>query len=426
MAFSVTSVAIELHGSLIKAKYRDSDDCISPTSTFDLNSCLGNDNGSFTLSKTNFTEHARNSRVYGSILYADLKDEKGVWVSTSIDLDMFIKNEKGVLKYQKPSRKILYSSSVMSLVEGSLLKGLCLSSDGKMHPSSIDLFDHFQNKDGSFVAGGHFYYYSAKGVTFKISGRQALLQAQLKNHNGQFVDNSTDLSDCVDNRLDEGFVFHEVSGARLVAVVDNDTPRFIAQFFERAPYVKSLIAAVHLVSGDLKEQVHKTLTYSSKSPAVSVAIIFSSLCGGILGATLCGGLTAPIGIIVETEAAVIISDVTLKGQFEEATIGRYVYEMVGNVVVAKEAGDMIRALVNAFPGPDFDAACDEVKKAFVDANWTAATSAAGINSYLFLRKIANALVQDELPQDWLQAETKVSNLKVQADNAEKQDEPLGF
>lgn len=59
---------------------------------------------------------------------------------------------------------------------------------------------------------------------------------------------------------------------------------------------------------------------------MTVGITIGGLIGGPFGAAIGAGIATAIGIAVETEIKKGIRDEGLQGEFEEATVGRYLYE----------------------------------------------------------------------------------------------------
>jgi hypothetical protein len=69
------------------------------TSYLDLNTCLGNKDGSFEWGGTEFSFSASNITLDGTELSADLLNENDELVRDTVNLDDYIANEDGVLKY---------------------------------------------------------------------------------------------------------------------------------------------------------------------------------------------------------------------------------------------------------------------------------------------------------------------------------------
>jgi len=58
---------------------------------------LGNHDGSFVWHGENFMDTARDVRLGGSMLYADLQSHEGTWKAAMIDLNVVISNTDGQL-----------------------------------------------------------------------------------------------------------------------------------------------------------------------------------------------------------------------------------------------------------------------------------------------------------------------------------------
>jgi hypothetical protein len=113
------------------------------------------------------------------------------------------------------TQRLLYSSDRITLsggamfLDGSVLHGLCLGPDGKMHATEIDLNDHYANRNASFVsADGHFYYTSDKNLTLNIENGAAMLRCKLCDYDNEYHDAEVDISICIVN-LDGRFAFVE-------------------------------------------------------------------------------------------------------------------------------------------------------------------------------------------------------------------------
>lgn len=75
---------------------------------------------------------------------------------------------------------------------------------------------------------------------------------------------------------------------------------------------------------------------ATSSTIVFVGVTIGSLIGGPVGAALGAGIATPLGIIAEVEIKKTIEpDVRI--QFEEATVGRYIYETLRNMLAAGAA-----------------------------------------------------------------------------------------
>lgn len=84
--------------------------------------------------------------------------------------------------------------------------------------------------------------------------------------------------------------------------------------------------------------------------------------GGPIGAAIGGGIVTPIDTIVESAIAGTIKDPVLKGQFEEATVGRFVYETLKEILAPSGPG-VVAELGATLTGPVLDTAVAQMKEA---------------------------------------------------------------
>jgi hypothetical protein len=87
-----------------------------------------------------------------------------------------------------------------------------------------------------------------------------------------------------------------------------------------------------------QEHAKRAIALCANSSIVCCGILIGATIGGPVGAALGAGLTTALAILVETQIAGTIKDPQLQGQFEEATIGRYLYETLRNMLAAGAAG----------------------------------------------------------------------------------------
>ncbi|KAG8702617.1 hypothetical protein FRC08_003363 [Ceratobasidium sp. 394] len=98
MSFSQSSQNIRLEGSTLHADCRASDGNFH-SSSLNLDSCLGNENGSFQWGKQNFSHSAQGFGLNVPILTASLQNEGGGFQQAEINLDERIANDNGNLKF---------------------------------------------------------------------------------------------------------------------------------------------------------------------------------------------------------------------------------------------------------------------------------------------------------------------------------------
>lgn len=83
----------------------------------------------------------------------------------------------------------------------------------------------------------------------------------------------------------------------------------------------------------------RAIAVCTNSAIVCAGIVIGAYFGGPLGAVIGAGLATPIGILAEDKIANIWEkNPRLKAQFEEATIGRYIYETLRNMAAAGLGG----------------------------------------------------------------------------------------
>jgi hypothetical protein len=135
------------------------------------------------------------------------------------------------------------------------------------------------------------------------------------------------------------------------------------------------------------------MAFCANSSIVCTGVFFGALMGGPLGAAIGAGLTTFIGILVEAHIAGTITDPALKSQFEEATIGRIIYETLRNVLAAGAAAK-IGLFVKNLPATAYgQLAAQRIREAFL--SWTPPLTAAEVTaevlSYVFLKKWVSLL-----------------------------------
>jgi len=99
----------------------------------------------------------------------------------------------------------------------------------------------------------------------------------------------------------------------------------------------------------------------TNSSIVCVGILIGTgFASPILGAVIGAGLASPLGILAENEIKkALIDDPHVRSQFEEATVGRYIYETLRNMVAAGAASYLAEGFEAAL-GPQIDAVISRV------------------------------------------------------------------
>ena len=97
--FSQTCRNVSISGSTLSASCEKADGGYQDTK-IDLNSNIGNVDGSLSWSDQNFIKTCRNTSVSGSTLQGECKKRDQSWTNASINLDTHIANINGSLQYE--------------------------------------------------------------------------------------------------------------------------------------------------------------------------------------------------------------------------------------------------------------------------------------------------------------------------------------
>jgi hypothetical protein len=161
---------------------------------------------------------------------------------------------------------------------------------------------------------------------------------------------------------------------------------------------------------------------TTNATILALGFAIGGLVGGPMGAAIGGGIATSFGILAETELKKNIQDVALLARFEEATIGRYVYETLQNSLT-RGAGVKFSQWVKKIPTKHFS---NFLKKGFEKAGKKMIKEATSksiekcvitsivfkmIFIYFCFCRIRDALVGDELPQEWVNTENEVKRLR---------------
>ena len=101
MAFQITSRDIVLNGSVLKVDCKDFRGNWK-SSSLDLNRHFGNVDGGFSVFETDFLESAEDVRLQGATLCATLPRNNSSSTTAAINLNLYIANQKGNLKFEMP------------------------------------------------------------------------------------------------------------------------------------------------------------------------------------------------------------------------------------------------------------------------------------------------------------------------------------
>jgi len=163
--------------------------------------------------------------------------------------------------------------------------------------------------------------------------QDGMLYATIKDASNNWVQSclqldSVELSIGLVNRYGM-LVFEEHSG-----ILDRDG--WLADFLEPLPIIGLVVAAVHKAAGN-DEHVARALALSGNASiglvlGMPIGLLFGN---PVLGAVVGAAVSTPTGILAKVEiSSRLIDDPRLRGQFEEAAVGRYLYETLQNMITA--------------------------------------------------------------------------------------------
>ncbi|TBU30403.1 Cyanovirin-N [Dichomitus squalens] len=393
MTFTLTSRNISVaDGHTLLAECRTCAGAWSHSS-LDLDQYIGNWDGSFHInSSRGYSASSTNVRIEGGTLYAHLRREDGSLAPGAINLDVWVANINGELRFGQIGEHLVKSCAAMML-DGTVLRALCLGTDGKFHASSIQLNDHYSNRDGCFEPGGSFRS-TARNLRLVIQGHEVFLHANLLDYDGVWKATQVDLAICILNK--EGkLVFEKRDGW-----FDRDGAIATSGYVVGGPYWLT----------ENNEWARRDCALCLNSTIVTVGICLGICIGGRIGAATAAGLLTPVGTLVEMEVRKWIKDDKLKAQFEEATIGRYCYDTLQKML-APGAGAYLGAFFeSSFSLPLMSRiASEDLYKVLGDD----IKSTVDLASYMFLKKTMDALKAGILPKEWSEAEEKVAPITEQ-------------
>ncbi|KIP12890.1 hypothetical protein PHLGIDRAFT_97651 [Phlebiopsis gigantea 11061_1 CR5-6] len=197
--FSKTCSNIKLDGSVLSASCRTSSGGTKPSSV-DLDKHIGNTDGYFDISGTNYTTGAKDASLISRTVLSDeliTSDGKSTR-KARINLDNYVGNNSGSLTWVMTSKGDFASSSSHLSLKGTILSATCKKSDGSSTQSSLDLSDHLGNMHGSldFISKG----FQDASESIELDG--TVLKVQLRGDGDEVFCNMLDLNLHVGN--DEG------------------------------------------------------------------------------------------------------------------------------------------------------------------------------------------------------------------------------
>lgn len=160
---------------------------------------LGNNEGYFDIDGHSFSRSARNIRLIGRVLYAQLVTSSGYWCDDQIAID-FVLPPPDSMPSTAPSVRFSRTDHSLQIenccnlelrnIAGPLLIAECVAPDGGHRDSCLDLNAYLGNQDGIFDEQGENFCDSAESV--HLSHRT--LHARLKRVDGSLSSTSIDLS----------------------------------------------------------------------------------------------------------------------------------------------------------------------------------------------------------------------------------------
>ena len=145
-----------------------------------------------------FSFSSRNIRLDASFLKAECADYSGHYRESKINLNSYIANVDGQLKWAAGGN-FFASSSNLRCVGASTLEATCRKINGQQIISRIDLNDAITNRNGHLlgllpnVPG----YYSATSIDISLRG--TVLRAKCKTNKGDYHESTIDLNDYIAN-----------------------------------------------------------------------------------------------------------------------------------------------------------------------------------------------------------------------------------
>ncbi|KAF3210123.1 hypothetical protein TWF192_003238 [Orbilia oligospora] len=405
MAFAFTTSDFALQEDTLLVAWLRKDEDIWVQSRIDLNEHIGSYNGEFDVASSGWFGWSRpgSSYLQGTVLFAQLMRPDGSWgPRTSIDLNLFIKNDNGTLKFQKLHESITVSSACLNL-NNSTLQGLCFGYDGKLHYSDINLDDHYGNIEGRIESGSSHLFKTGDEFQLCPSPSEVRLRGHLRCH-PRWRPRSRRLSNHTTwNNHDINLAHSIVNGDGKLEFTRRaqkiDTKSETATLLKDSPRVGYIPGGAELVPGN-EDRVAEAIAECTSSSIAAIGILVGAAVGTIIGNTMIGlaigtGMTAPGGISPEIESLVTcINDPLILVRSLEASIGRYIYRVLRNLL-SPNATDYFVAFMTARMEPKID----EIGNVVLDCLGMANMSrGAGISLETAIMKAMDALCKQKIPE----------------------------
>ncbi|KAK6510242.1 hypothetical protein TWF481_004958 [Arthrobotrys musiformis] len=421
MAFALTTSDFALQeDTLLVAWVRKGED-LWVQSRIDLNKHIGSYDGEFDIASSGWFGWSRpgTSHLQGTVLFAQLMRPDGSWgPMASIDLNLFIRNDNGTLRFQKPDDSITISAACLDL-NGSILQGLCFGYDGRLHYSDINLDEHYGNIEGRIKPGSSHLFKTGDIDGFQLvpSPSEVLLRGHLRCH-PRWRPKSRRRANQVTWNHNQVNLAHSIfnkNGRFQFSRQDDKTSKNFDQ--ENSPRVGYVPGGAEVVSGNevrytpyrsvneilksiVQEEVARAIADCTSSSIIAIGILVGASIGTIIenatiGLAIGTGMAAPGGISSEIESlATCINDPLILVRSLEASIGRYIYKALRNIL-SPEATEYFVAFTRARLDPKID----EIAHTVLDClGATNMSRGAGLSLETAVMRAMDALSGQKIPE----------------------------
>ncbi|KAI0668878.1 hypothetical protein C8Q78DRAFT_1080759 [Trametes maxima] len=404
MAFSLSSFNIRLEddATLVADAYAADDSCAE--CRLNLDAYIGSTNGVFDVFDSHFSRSARDVRYddrYHTLRASFPRTGQPTegtreYTTAVLYLNMFVTNDDGVLKFVPPSDCLTESCTCIHLHDN-FLYALCLGADGRLHSSRIDLSKCYTNAGGNFTfasRGDRPYTSTARNVRLQVSVEEGVfLYAKLPCGDGSYNDAWVGLD-------------HRIKNNR-GCLVDADwhTPETPpTDFFGHIPFVGSVVGgAFHAAT---LPRCLPIMYFVQDSPVLCaslmvVAVLLGGACSHNASVGLVGPLYAAVFEVTEGDAETLRSLSPEEVEQLEAKLGRYMFEHLSELLEPGLPADF-GLYLSCVSESDFKAAFEVVVSGVGRAKGLAVSSARAdaFSGYTWMNKLADALVNGELPLEW--------------------------
>ncbi|KAI0651306.1 hypothetical protein C8Q79DRAFT_1114299 [Trametes meyenii] len=407
MAFAISSYNIRLgaDATLLADAYAVDGNPLE--NRLDLDAYIGSTNGQFDVFDSHFSRFAcdvqyddHHHTLRASFPQAEAESDGTAECATAtLYLNMFVTNDDGVLKFIPPPDGLIESCTCIHLHKN-FLYALCLGADGRLHSSQIDLGKCYSSNNGSFVhAGGRDrpYTFASSNVRLQVSAEEGVyLYARLRCSDGSYNDAWTKLDDWIKNNR-----------GRLVDTKERTLETQPTDFFGHIPFIGSVVGgAFHAATLPRGTSI---LYFLQDSPVLCaslmvIAVLLGGVCSYNAGVGLMGPLYSATSEVVEDEDSLHGLSPEEVEQLSEAKLGRYMFEHLSELLAPGISADFGLYLSCVSEG-DFRAAFEAVVFGVGRAKGHAVsiTRVDVFSGYIWMNKLADALVNGDLPLEWAAA-----------------------